>query len=577
MTHRIRLIGGAFLFALLIAVGTSVVGACSDDDNGSGVDAGTDASDAQTFVDASPGDGSAGDAGEPIVVTSQSRSYPVPLSEPNPVTGQQAPPETATISVTRFWARNGTRPTKAIVLAYPGAALGAGSYAELAKNLIVRSKGAIELWAYERRSNVLEDRVGIDAAKRGGDVNIATGYYADGQVVDGHVFGGVIGPTEPTYMSEWGLAQEVRDLSMVLHFIDEEKRKTNVILLGFSLGAPIVSDFAAWDFDGQKGSDDLAGIVMLDGGGLRQSLTENEYHHEGCVGSLGLSVGLDDLRAHGPYYQQPGLDAGFWLALEIAGMRASGLYGDPSVEIQDQFIKDMVSISEDKADLRFTARAALGLMVDDQFSPALVMRTSVGTAVGGDLEKYHNPFSGEDLMRPADTNVVYSWQEYDQTDPPELTSLDDVADAISAGPTGGLEWYPPVRLTLDQCAVDSLDVAASDEDYRWKLGFRVTHNAEMDAPVFFFFAEYGEIFDMQFVENYRLSLPPVGPDRPNTGVARDPSLPAYESGFALIVAPKFHHLDTILAASETGETYLYGPLVDFILANTQGTVSGELP
>jgi hypothetical protein len=36
-------------------------------------------------------------------------------------------------------------------------------------------------------------------------------------------------------------------------------------------------------------------------------------------------------------------------------------------------------------------------------------------------------------------------------------------------------------------------------------------------------------------------------------------------------------MDSILAAPETGNDYLYEPLLDFILANTEGTVSAVLP
>ena len=518
------------------------------------------------------------DAGhDPIVVATEVRTYPVPASPANPTTGETAPEQTQFIRVMRFFAENPWGPTRAIVLAYPGAQLGAGSYSAIAQNLIERSGGAIEVWAYERRGNLLEDRTGVDASLQSGDASLAFDYYGEGLELDGKTFSGVIAGDTPTFMSEWGLASEAADLKMVLDFIPEAQRKAHVILMGFSLGSPVVSQFAAWDFDGTKASDWLAGVVMLDGGGLRPGLSEQEYHEEGCVGSLGLKVGLDDLRAAGPYVQELGLDSGIWIALDLAAMRASGLFNDPHDEIQDRVLKNLIGIFLEKPDLRLTARAAMAMLVDDHFAPAIVMRAGLGMVAGGPVEEYLSTIAGETLLRPASTEVLYTWTDYDQTDPAELSSVEEMAHLILSGPTGAMEWYSPVRLNLDVCACDDLNVRENDDDYRWRLGLRVSRNAEMDAPVLFFFAEYGEIWDVSFIENYIHSLPDVGPGRPNAGAARDPALPPHLTGFSRIVAPRYHHMDSILAAPETGSDYLYEPLLDFILANTEGAIEATLP
>ncbi|MBU1245041.1 hypothetical protein KKD52_17095 [Myxococcota bacterium] len=535
-------------------------------------DAGTDAD----IIDAEP-DADADAMHDPIVVATETRTYPVAATPANPVSGETAPSETQFIRVQRYYAENPWGPTRAIVLAYPGAQLGAGSYRTIAETLIERSGGTIELWAYERRGNLLEDRTGVDAALASGDASLAFDYYGEGLEIDGKTFGGVIPGDTPTFMSEWGLAQEAADLKMVLDFIPEDRRKSSVILMGFSLGSPVIGQFAAWDFDGKKASDYLAGVVMLDGGGLRRSLTEDQYHEEGCVGSLGLKVGLDQLREAGPYVQELGLDSGIWIALDLAALRASGRFNDPRDEVQDRVLKNLIGIFLDKPDLRLTARAALSVLADDNFAPAIVMRAGLGMIEGGPVEEYHSELAGETLLRPSSTEVLYSWLDYDQTDPPELSSVEEMAELILSGPTGAMEWYSPVRLNLDVCACDGLDVRPSDDDYRWRMGMRVTRNAEMDAPVLFFFAEYGEIWDLAFINNYMNSLPPVGPGRPNAGAERDPALPPHLTGFSRIIAPRYHHMDSILAAPETGNDYLYEPLLDFILANTEGTVSASLP
>ncbi len=550
--------------------------ACSNDE-GPTPDGGPDV----TQVDAGPPDAepdSGPDAQQPLEIHSEAHRFPVAApTPPNPVTGEESPPETEYFQVVRYWAANASGPPQAIVVGYPGAQLGAGSYATLAENLIRASRGAIEFWAYERRSNALEDRTGFEAAVEAGDASVAAGYYFHGEPIDGRTFQGTYESNEPSFMSEWGLAGEIENLSQVLALVPEDKRKTNLVLLGFSLGAPVVQQYAAWDFGDRKGSDDLAALVILDGGGLRQGLTEEEYHEVGCVGSLGNRVGLDEMRASGPYYQDQGLGARFWVALELAAMRASGLYGDSRAEVQEDFLRQLTGLLLQRGDLHLTYRANFGALVDNQTSLAVVTRTSLGFFAGGPVEQYHNDLADEDLWRPADPDVLYDWLAYDETDPPELVDMEALTAAIVAPPTGALEWYAPVRLNLDVCAADDLAVTPDASDYRWNLGLKVTRQAEMDAPVFFFFAEYGELDDMGVVTAYRDSLPPVGPGRVNEGAPRDPSLPVSRTGFVFILGPGWYHMDAISAAWDRGREFLYEPLVEFILANTSGTVRASLP
>ncbi len=423
----------------------------------------------------------------------------------------------------------------------------------------------------------MEDRLGIQAAKDHGDPAVATGYYSGREDVSGQTFAGFLDSDAPSFMSEWGLAMEMQDFHKVMAFVPEDERRKHVVLMGFSLGAPVASQYAAWDFDGRKGADDIAALVMLDGGGLKPSLSEEEYHQSGCYDSLGLRVGLDELRASGPYFQDFGLGAGLWPALEILGMEASGEFGDPTQELEDPYLSDLMAVFLDKPGLHFTKRAALGVLIDESSSPVLVMRAGIGRVTGGAVESYVNYSVGQVLERPSDVSALYSWLDYDQVRPEELSSLQETGKILYSGATGGFEWYAPVRLNLDVCAVDGLDVRESQDDYRWNLGLRVTRNAEMDAPVFYFFAEYGEVRDFGFVEAYRDSLPPVGLDRPNAGAERDPSLPVSQSGFVLVRAPGYHHMDAILAAQDAGQEYLYEPLLEFILANTEGTVDATLP
>ena len=66
-------------------------------------------------------------------------------------------------------------------------------------------------------------------------------------------------------MSEWGLATTISDLQAVLGLVPAAGRKVARGLIGHSLGASIVEEYAAWDFTGRPGYEDLAGLVLIDG------------------------------------------------------------------------------------------------------------------------------------------------------------------------------------------------------------------------------------------------------------------------------------------------------------------------
>jgi pimeloyl-ACP methyl ester carboxylesterase len=101
---------------------------------------------------------------------------------------------------------------------------------------IVRRVKGLQVWAYDRRSQALEDHSGF----AGGNPDAAFKYYLGG--------GGFV-PASAPFARDWGLKLALEDLRAVVKRARRGGRK--VILGGHSLGASTAVAYAAWDFKGR--------------------------------------------------------------------------------------------------------------------------------------------------------------------------------------------------------------------------------------------------------------------------------------------------------------------------------------
>jgi pimeloyl-ACP methyl ester carboxylesterase len=76
----------------------------------------------------------------------------------------------------------------------------------------------------------------------------------------------LIPDSQVRFAKQWGMNVAVQDL----HRVIEAGRRLGgkVVLGGHSLGGAVVTAYAAWNFHGRAGADDLAGLVYIDGGSL---------------------------------------------------------------------------------------------------------------------------------------------------------------------------------------------------------------------------------------------------------------------------------------------------------------------
>jgi pimeloyl-ACP methyl ester carboxylesterase len=454
----------------------------------------------------------------------------------------ETPPELAQVPYLRYHYRESQRPVEAIVLCMPGFAGGAGSFDYFARHLVTFGAGRLEVWALDRRSNLLEDHFGADMAENAGDFQVGIDYYYEGVALAGQTFPGFLSDGDLPFLSEWGLYLTLTDLQAVVQKIPLEQRNQVLFLAGHSLGGTIVQLYAAMDFDkepstlGDAGFQQLAGLILLDGGNDPGSAdTQEDYERQ-----------VEKIRLHGRYTSFPGLTPTVHALLELFGIMA---VHEPTAEApMEQLLSlpgvDSPIIRSLFGSARYTHRAALGVTLDDNFQPLYVEQASVGFLTGGPVNS--NERNGKTSYNAADTSgqVLYGWDTYKAAELPvpdpqreEVTDIDDLAYSLYLGPANFSEWYFPARLSADLGPVGDFQVNGAD-DWRAKLyDLWIVHNRQVDIPVIGFFGGENDALETSKLAGYQASIAPYLRDGSARGAAN----------FEMQTCGGYEHLDVLLA------------------------------
>ena len=489
---------------------------------------------------------------------------------PNPEGPVDTPAPYDRARFVRYRASTATEP-RAVVIAMPGIFGGAGSFEPLARALVRRSlaagssTGPIEVWAIDRRSNHLEDLRGLDAAEAERNVDIARGYYFGRDTVGGERFAGFVAQEDVAFMSEWGLETHFGDLRAMIERVPEGARRGHVFLLGHSLGGTMTETFASWVFeDGVRGSDLLAGLVLVDGSQGETPITETEYLEGGGSGFMPIT-GLNAIRSETRYIALPILGVSVYATAEIVAMAAS--LSPDEVRMGDRDRDSVLRTLLGGARVPpMTNEAAFGFGFDDASNGLSFAAVSMGQPVGP-VEPYESLF-GSTLERPSDPSVTYTWIDAPDSDPAELTPVANLAAAWVSGRTNFAEWYFPARLSLDLAACGGLAVAEG----AWQdgQGLRCREGAAVDAPVL---AIAAGLRDVASYESSRMRYAAVGAGRVNAGATRDT-----DAGYRVVDATFMTHIDP-LTAEDSERNAVPEEILAFVAANLETGTTGaiELP
>src|SRR5918997_2481407 len=169
----------------------------------------------------------------------------------------------------------GPREAPNILILNPGTSASAAYFAPLAKT-IVRKADGWQVWAVERRENLLEDHSVLNRVKRGRAsgqelFDYYLGFLADSSISPHFE---LIPDTEVGFAREWGMRVEVEDLRRVVR--RAVRRGGRVVVGGHSLGGSITTAYATWDFGGAPGARGLSGLVYIDGGSSPAPVTADQ-------------------------------------------------------------------------------------------------------------------------------------------------------------------------------------------------------------------------------------------------------------------------------------------------------------
>src|SRR4051812_47136987 len=168
----------------------------------------------------------------------------------------------------------GNKKARNVLVLNPGTSASAAYFAPLARTIVKETKGW-QVWAVERRENLLEDHSVLNRFKAGKATPQQLFAYYLRFVTDSSVQRHIrlIPDAEVGYAREWGMRTEIEDLNRVVKLAKKGGR--TVVLGGHSLGGTITSAYATWDFRGKPGARGLAGLVFIDGGSRPTPITKN--------------------------------------------------------------------------------------------------------------------------------------------------------------------------------------------------------------------------------------------------------------------------------------------------------------
>lgn len=368
--------------------------------------------------------------------------------------GGPGPEDVAQVRVLQY----GSADAENVLVLSPGTSAGASYFGPLAEDL-VNELPDWQVWAVDRRENMLEDHSALDGYKAGeAEAQEVFDYYIGwigDDTITSHLEprGGTgSDDTSVAFARDWGMSVTINDL----HAVIEQAANVGgqVVLGGHSLGGSITIAYATWDFEGRAGAEDLAGLVLIDGGsGAGQAPTPEEAR-----------ASLDQMEGESPFNDIVNLGlpwaSGVFNAL---GSSAALLHPDePSIGWQSPLIPANL-----KPPVQPTNAAQYGYALDTETSPD-----------GLELVQLH-------MGHLAESGDPRDWEDG------ELVPVERAARMFS-GPEGvesmdGTAWYHPQRLSIDSDAVNGGIRNPAQE----VLDVHAIHGDDLDLPIFALETSFG--------------------------------------------------------------------------------------
>jgi hypothetical protein len=354
-------------------------------------------------------------AGNTSATTAPAASQPLAVSYMDGFAAPGTPAKYNKVGVIKVGPAN----AKNVLVLEPGTSAGSAYFVPLAQWVVEKSPGW-QVWSVERRENLLEDQSMLTKYKNKQATSPELYNYYLGWIKDKSITTHVQLPADSSveFAKQWGMNVAVEDLHLVIAAAHQLGGK--VVLGGHSLGGSVVTAYATWDFGGQAGAADLAGLVYIDGGSGARTITSAQATQE-----------LNALNAPG---QTP------WLSFGGIPAPYAGVYAATGGAAA-KYDPDSLSLGQTSGLLPAAIVPKQRVTNVGQFGYALNVATSPPYLAAAQAHL------GTGLSANGGWNGAGA-----------LTPIERFAEMFSGAgidAVDGAEWYFPQRLTDDTAAVDN--------------------------------------------------------------------------------------------------------------------------
>jgi pimeloyl-ACP methyl ester carboxylesterase len=404
-----------------------------------------------------------------------------------------ATPDLNRVTYTRtFLPKPSGAPPRAVVILVPGFLGGANNFNPLARQLVRRFNGNLEVWAVDRRPNQLEDRRGtqygrerLAASDEDGFLDAIQFYFPDDGAADVNQ-NGVTDPPFPLpdalggstpfqrlaqddarFSAHWGIDTYARDWKVLVDQARAVVGPTGLVLFGgHSAGTGFSGIFAAYDFDPGPGVDaaheHIDGLLLLEGGGPGTGSGSVTFTVEGV--NQPAQPRPTDTAAYDALVAQLATPGGpdvflssfsgavlssFASAAELAGLDGTFRNGQAALLQRTSLFQGFPFALLFGAPM--TAETLVALFIDDDHSPVATLAGSYGFSDNGPNFLVNLPgFTPFLLASAAPGGELRNWKDYDDptlpTCPPNSpTAADGIGCAsLDRGPRPS-PTDPPAR------------------------------------------------------------------------------------------------------------------------------------
>jgi len=333
----------------------------------------------------------------------------------------------------------GPKSARNVLILNPGTSASASYFVPVAKDIVARAKGW-QVWAVERRENLLEDHSVFNRAKDGKATPTQVFDYYLRYLTDPSItkhFQSI--PTDDVaFARQWGMRVEVEDIHRVVK--EAKKLGGRVAMGGHSLGGSITTAYATWDFNGKSGASDLYGLVFIDGGSGPTPVTPEQ-----------ANASLQTLSTSTPWLTFGGIPA------PLAGLfNTSGALSVLTAPNETSIGWAWPALPANlKPPVEPTNEGQYGFALDSESSPSALIAAQAH------------------LGHLAASGTPRAWERAG-----ELTPIKRYAQMFSGWGLKSLDgtaWYHPQRLTIDSGAV----AAGNKNPAQDVLDVRATHGKDL--------------------------------------------------------------------------------------------------